>query len=212
MDSVKLTNNSSQSLPIGVGSITELQDNMVVRWHEVDVANLHDGFLGTVCQQHSFNFNLWHEEDIARCPESDDSVIAGVKRAIDGFNQQRNDWIERIDDEIAELLAGRGVQPLDSARLNTETPGSVIDRLSILSLRIYHLREQLGRHDATSEHKQGVEKKLAVCLMQKDDLSRSLHELLEDIFSGRKRHRTYRQFKMYNDPTLNPYLYQASSN
>jgi len=95
------------------------------------------------------------------------------------------------------------------APLNTETPGSVIDRLSILSLRIFHLEEQVQRSDATTEHVESVQQKIAVCLLQHHDLSMSLSLLLDDISTGRKRHKTYRQFKMYNDPTLNPYLYQA---
>ena len=97
----------------------------------------------------------------------------------------------------------------ESTPLNTETPGSAIDRLSIMALRIYHLREQLERTDVDQQHQEKVENKLAVCLMQQADLSQSLQELLNDIFAGKKRHRTYRQNKMYNDPTLNPYLYAA---
>ena len=86
----------------------------------------------------------------------------------------------------------------DDAPLNTETPGSTIDRLSIMSLRIYHLQEQLDRDDVTQEHFDSVNRKLAVCKLQQSDLKQSLEELLADIFSGKKRHRTYRQFKMYN--------------
>ena len=95
------------------------------------------------------------------------------------------------------------------ATLNTETQGSVIDRLSILALRIYHLQEQLERDDVTPEHVASVEKKLAICVIQHDDLSSALEILLKNIAAGRTRHRTYRQLKMYNDPTLNPYLYRA---
>ena len=194
---------------IDVRPITDMQRETVARWHSQDIDQPHDGFLGIACQQHSFNYLLWHEEDVARSPDVGDARIAQVKRAIDGYNQQRNDWIEKLDDAIADLLQQRGVTAAVGARLNTETPGSVIDRLSILALRIYHLDEQLQRTDATPQHLEAVQRKLAVCLAQHDDLSTSLAELLEDIFAGRKRHRTYRQFKMYNDPTMNPYLYQA---
>jgi hypothetical protein len=97
--------------------------------------NPHDGYLGVVCQQHQFNFLLWHEEDIARSPDVPDKRIAAVKRAIDRYNQQRNDWIERIDETLIQVLAGEGVVPRADASLNTETPGSAIDRLSIMSLR-----------------------------------------------------------------------------
>jgi hypothetical protein len=132
-----------------------------------------------------------------------------VKRSIDGYNQQRNDWIEKIDDEITSLVETSGAQVADEAPLNTETPGSVMDRLSILALRIYHLREQLDRDEVSQAHLESVRQKIAICLLQQEDLKHSLQQLLDDIFSGRKRHRTYRQFKMYNDPTLNPYLYKS---
>jgi len=195
--------------PLNVQEINRLHRDMVVRWHQQDVDYPYEGLLGIVCKQFSFNFLLWHEEDIARSPNEPDHRIAQVKRNIDGYNQQRNDWIEKIDDAISEILAANKTEAPADAPLNTETPGSVIDRLSILTLRIYHLEEQAGRSDATTDHIEKVKQKLAVCLVQQEDLSNSLTELLADIFAGRKRHRTYRQFKMYNDPTLNPYLYQA---
>ena len=194
---------------IKVCDITEMQNQMVVRWHEQDVDCPMQGFAATVCKQHSFNFQLWHEEDIARSTDVDDSVIARVKRSIDGFNQQRNDWIEKVDDEITEMVQAANVVTAENAPINTETPGSVFDRLSIMSLRIYHLREQLERTDVDQQHMQSVQKKIAVCLMQSSELQEALQCLLDDIFAGVRRHRTYRQFKMYNDPTLNPFLYQA---
>lgn len=192
-----------------VKQIARLHRETVVRWHRQEVDNPYDGLLGLVFRQHRFNFLLWHEEDIARSPDVPDARIAQVKRAIDRFNQQRNDGIEKIDDAIAEYLAQRAIEPRPEARLNTETPGSAIDRLSILSLRIYHLEEQLDRSDVSAEHLESVERKLEICRLQMDDLAQSLAELLEDILAGRKRHRTYRQFKMYNDPALNPYLYES---
>jgi hypothetical protein len=180
---------------------------MVERWHHSPVDNLAEGFLWQVCRQHGFNFLLWHEEDIARSPNVGDAKIAQVKRAIDRYNQQRNDAIEKLDDWITDDLATLGIQASANATLNSETPGSVIDRLSILSLRMYHLAEQLERRDATAEHAQSVGQKLAICRSQHDDLAQCLSELAADIYAGRKRHRTYRMFKMYNDPALNPYLY-----
>src|SRR5690554_268660 len=121
-----------------VRSITQLHREAVVRWHRAEVDNPYDGFLSIVCQQHQYNYLLWHEEDIARSPDVSDQRIAQVKRAIDGYNQQRNDWIERLDEALIIALAHMGVAPASHARLNTETPGSAIDRLSIMSLRIYH--------------------------------------------------------------------------
>ena len=196
-------------MDIRVPVIVELQTNMVDRWHRQAVDNPFAGFLLAVCQEHQFNFLLWHEEDVARNPNVSDARIAQVKRSIDGYNQQRNDWIERIDEAISAELQSRQVQPVAGARLNTETPGSAIDRLSILALRIYHLREQLERPDADAQHRENVDRKLTIGLLQQAELASALQELLQDTFAGRKRHRTYRQMKMYNDPALNPQIYQA---
>ena len=161
------------------------------------------------CQQHRYNYELWHQEDQARSPDADDSTIAAVKRAIDRLNQQRNDAIEKLDDWLTEHLQATGIQPRVDASQNSETPGSIVDRLSILALRIYHLDEQLKRSDVDEAHRLKVSQRLAICRVQQEELARSLSQLLEAIVAGTKRHRTYRQFKMYNDPTLNPYLYNA---
>src|SRR4029079_4913788 len=192
-----------------VDQITELHRAMVVRWHEEPPDNPHDGLLGTVCQQHQFNFLLWHEEDIARSPDVSDARIAAVKRAINRYNQQRNDWIEKIDEAILGILAAEGILPRAGARLNTETPGSATDRLSIMSLRVYHLEEQLNPDGADETHRTTVRERLARCQAQHTDLSQSLADLLDDIWAGRKQLKVYRQMKMYNAPTLTPYLYRA---
>lgn len=192
-----------------VEQVCTLHHDTVGRWHEQDLDNPYDGILATVCQQHQFNYLLWHEEDVARSPDVSDERIAEVKRAIDRYNQQRNDWIEKIDEQLVERLAGRGVIPQKQARLNTETPGSAIDRLSILALRIYHLEEQAARTDVDRSHREKVDGRLARCREQRVDLANSLAELLADIESGRMLLKIYRQFKMYNDPSMNPYLYRA---
>jgi hypothetical protein len=192
-----------------VPQITALHRAAVERWHSSLPDNPHTGLLATVCQQHQFNFQLWHEEDIARSPDVSDPRIAAVKRAIDRYNQQRNDWIEKIDEAFIELLADEGILPRAGARLNTETPGSAIDRLSIMSLRVYHFEEQLTRDGADDHHRANVAERLARCRLQHADLSRSLAELLDDIWAGRKLLKVYRQMKMYNDPSLNPYLYRS---
>lgn len=192
-----------------VRQITELQRDAVVRWHSTVPDNSFDGLLATVCEQHQFNFLLWHEEDIARSPEVSDARIAAVKRAIDRYNQQRNDAIERIDEALIQLLTNEGVLPRADARLNTETPGSAIDRLSIMELRLFHFEEQLQREDVDDRHRTSVGEKLARCRLQHADLSHSLAELFESLWSGRKKLKVYRQMKMYNDPTLNPYVYRS---
>jgi hypothetical protein len=196
---------------IAMDQITRLHQDCIARWHEQAIDNPHEGLLQIVCEQLGYNFRLWHEEDKARSPSASDAEIAQVKRAIDKLNQQRNDWIEKLDDWFTEELSRRGIAAAADAPQNTETLGSTIDRLSILALRIYHLVEQRDRDDATPEHREAVSRKLAIALAQQADLSLSAQQLADDLFAGRKRHKTYRQLKMYNDPALNPYLYQAGA-
>jgi Protein of unknown function (DUF4254) len=198
---------------INVQDVVQMQVDCVARWHVEPISNPYamDGtvasLFATACQQHQFNYLLWHEEDIARSRDVTDSKIAEVKRNIDRFNQARNDWIEKVDDWITTDLESKAIQHSSDARLNTETPGSAIDRLSIMSLRVFHLDEQLARKDVDQQHFEKVNMRLAICRLQQRDLAQSLEELLAEIYAGTKRHRTYRQMKMYNDPTLNPYLY-----
>ncbi len=193
-----------------VEAVRDLHRETVVRWHRGDIDNPYSGLLALVCQQHQFNYLLWHEEDIARSPDVTAVRLAEVKRAIDGYNQQRNDTIERLDEALVQQLAIEGVMPLSRATLNTETPGSAIDRLSIMALRIYHFEEQLERVDVDAKHMAMVKEKLERCRLQHADLGQSLSELLDDLKGGRKLLRVYRQMKMYNDPALNPYLYQRT--
>ena len=195
---------------IDVRRVQCLHRETIERWHQQAIDNPYDGIWWIICKQHSFNFLLWHEEDIARSPSVPDARIAEVKRAIDRYNQKRNDWIERIDDWLTGQLAEARIAAAIDAPLNTETPGSAIDRLSILALRIYHLQEQLARDDVDQQHRERTSQKLRICFAQQQDLSDSLEQLLMEIVAGRKRHRTYRQLKMYNDPSLNPYLYRAA--
>src|SRR5258707_595946 len=137
---------------IDVKQITALHENTTKLWHFQEIENAQRDLLNVVCEQHKFNFLLWHEEDIARSHEVGDARIAAVKRAIDGYNQRRNDAIEKIDDYLKQQLELRDIRRAESAKLNTETPGQAIDRLSILALRIYHMQEQLERDDVDSEH------------------------------------------------------------
>ncbi len=194
---------------IDVTDITSLHETTVRRWHQHDIDNHYEDLLLLVCRQHQQNYRLWHQEDIARSTDVADAELAQVKRNIDRLNQQRNDLIERLDDFLVGRLASDRVEPRPDAPLNSETPGSVIDRLSILSLRIYHMREQAARDDADDSHRVKAQAKLETLNEQLTDLSTSLSQLLDDVFSGRKRLKVYRQFKMYNDPTMNPYLYAA---
>lgn len=193
--------------PLWVQEISNFQRELVARWHMSDPSAIGTGIGQIISQQHAYNFLLWHEEDLARSPAASDTEIANVKRAIDRYNQLRNDGIEQIDSWIAHALHALEIQPSVNATLNTETPGSAIDRLSILALREYHLQEQLHRDDVDASHLRSVEEKISICRTQHADLCLALQQLLSDILEGRKRHRNYAALKMYNDPNLNPVLY-----
>lgn len=148
----------------------------------------------------------WHFEDIIRDPHIDPVEALSLKRRIDRSNQDRTDLVEQIDSYFR--LKYSDVQILPDARLNTESPAWAIDRLSILALKIYHMREQAERTDATAEHREKCGAKLQVLLEQQRDLSLAIDQLLDDIQAGRKYMKVYHQMKMYNDPSTNPVLYK----
>lgn len=148
----------------------------------------------------------WHFEDIIRDPHIDPVEALSLKRRIDRSNQDRTDLVEQIDSYFR--LKYSDVQILPDARLNTESPAWAVDRLSILALKIYHMREQAERTDATAEHREKCGAKLQVLLEQQRDLSLAIDQLLDDIQAGRKYMKVYRQMKMYNDPSTNPVLYK----
>jgi hypothetical protein len=164
-----------------------------------------DGAWAWIEANHRYNNLLWDEEDLARRVDVADAEIAKNKRAIDGYNQKRNDAIERIDEALLTRLAGVALAP--DAWHNSETAGAMIDRLSILSLKVFHMGAQTRRTDATAEHVASCREKLARLCVQRDDLAACLDMLLSRAAEGRAFWRVYRQFKMYNDPNLNPYLY-----
>lgn len=147
----------------------------------------------------------WHLEDIIRDPRIEPSEALKIKRRIDRSNQERTDTVELIDSYFRQLYSQVKVSP--DATINTESPAWAVDRLSILALKIYHMREQAERTDAGEEHRKRCEGKLAVLLEQQSDLSTAIDQLLEDISHGRKYMKVYRQMKMYNDPSTNPVLY-----
>jgi hypothetical protein len=157
---------------------------------------------------HRCNCLLWDEEDLARRRSVPDAAIAANKRAIDGYNQQRNDAIEQIDEALLNLLGE--TKNNERAKLNSETPGAMIDRLSILSLKIHHMRLQTLRSDVDRAHIDSCEAKLNRLIEQRADLAACLDRLLAEAERGETRFKVYRQFKMYNDPALNPALYGES--
>ncbi len=148
----------------------------------------------------------WHFEDIIRDPHIDPTEALALKRRIDRSNQDRTDLVEQIDSYFRQKYTE--VKVLPGARINTESPAWAIDRLSILALKIYHMREQAERQDASKEHKDTCMAKLNVLLEQQKDLGTAIDQLLEDIQEGRKYMKVYRQMKMYNDPSTNPVLYK----
>ena len=147
----------------------------------------------------------WHLEDIIRDPNIDPVEALRIKRRIDKSNQDRTDLVELIDSYF--LDKNKDVQVLPDATINTESPAWAIDRLSILALKIYHMREQVERQDTTPEHHEACQKKLDILLEQQKDLSSAIDQLLTDIEAGKKYMKVYKQMKMYNDPALNPVLY-----
>ncbi|MBQ9584505.1 MAG: DUF4254 domain-containing protein [Muribaculaceae bacterium] len=147
----------------------------------------------------------WHLEDIIRNPDIDPVEALALKRRIDHSNQDRTDLVEEIDSYFRKFY--EGVEVLPDATINTESPAWALDRLSILALKIYHMREQVERADASAEHKAQCQGKLDVLLEQRVDLITAIDQLLADFTTGRKYMKVYRQMKMYNDPSTNPVLY-----
>jgi hypothetical protein len=147
----------------------------------------------------------WHLEDIIRDPHINPVDALALKRRIDKSNQDRTDLVERIDSYFLSIYGG--VKTLEDATINTESPAWAIDRLSILALKIYHMQEQVQRGDATADHKALCQQKLDVLLEQQKDLSSAIDQLIDDIATGRKYMKVYKQMKMYNDPSTNPVLY-----
>ena len=147
----------------------------------------------------------WHLEDIIRDPHIDPVEALNLKRRIDRSNQDRTDLVEQIDSYFRMIY--NDVKSLADATINTESPAWAVDRLSILALKIYHMKEQVDRSDASDEHIDKCQKKLNVLLEQQVDLGTAIDQLLDDIKAGRKYMKVYRQMKMYNDPSTNPILY-----
>ena len=191
--------------------LVDLFDRLTQQWHDQAEAadgaetHMHD----EVETLHRHNYSLWHLEDEARRLDVADAVIVQCKRSIDRHNQRRNDAIEAIDLWIFNELKTAPASP--EAEMNSETPGSIIDRLSISSLKIYHMQQEIVRPDVAAEHVRKARERLAILQEQRCDLVLALDRLADDLIDGRKRHKLYRQFKMYNDPATNPALYKKES-
>jgi hypothetical protein len=191
------------SMELTADALIRLHDELTVRWHRQNPAVAGTDFARLAAENHLRNFQIWHEEDIARRDDLGAESVRAAKRAIDRNNQERNDFIEQIDLHLSARLA-----PVEGAPLHSETPGMMIDRLSILALKEFHMAEEVARPDASAMHRRACAEKLARLRLQRQDLAACLTALLADLQAGRRSFRLYRQFKMYNDPELNPQLYR----
>ena len=200
-----------QPQSISAQAIATLQNDCTRRWHQVEGLPISQGdpFLLIVARQHAANFELWHTEDQARLPVASDAQIAAVKRAIDKINQRRNDLAEACDDFLLQLLAPHQL-PAPAAPLHSESPGLMIDRLSILALKIFHTAEQIDRKDTPAGHIERNRHRLAILTEQQSDLVQCFDRVWAQVLAGTLRFKVYRQFKMYNDPDLNPAIYNSS--
>ncbi len=200
-------------------AIANLQDRANALWHRDAGADppletnsaATQPFLQTVVAQHRANFELWHTEDRARAPHAADHDLAEVKRAIDRINQRRNDLAEHCDLLLLEAFTAAGPAGSSGAPLNSESPGLMIDRLSILALKIYHTQEEIDRQNAPAGHAERNRQRLALLTEQREDLIACLDHLWADALAGTRRFKVYRQLKMYNDPALNPAVYGGNA-
>lgn len=182
-------------------------ERLVALWHMAGEHNIASD--DTAMLLHRANFDLWHLEDAARDPHANDSMIAKRKRQIDAVNQLRNNLAERVDEELLSLLASSAL-PNPEAPQHSETPGMILDRLSILSLKIFHTAEEVKRKDATPAHIDRNRQRLSILRRQSIDLAACLAALWAEVCSGTRRFALYKQMKMYNDPELNPVLYSTA--
>lgn len=189
--------------PLLVDEICRRHDEWTARWHEEAATPAAGMPWSAIERNHRMNFDLWHAEDVARRDDLGLESVRDAKRAIDRCNQARNDAIEQLDVWLREQLPPAN----PAAPLHSETPGMVIDRLSILSLKVYHMKIEATRKSAPEEQRRKCRDKCGLLQEQYDDLKDSLKELLAELQSRARRFKLYRQFKMYNDANLNPQLY-----
>jgi hypothetical protein len=194
---------------LSANEIVTLHDRLVEAWHKTPgtaASTRPADWLALVARQHRANFDLWHIEDEARSPGASDADLAQVKRRIDPANQLRNDLAEELDRVLLAWLEPRGL-PAQDAPLNSESPGLMIDRLSILALKIWHTREESERTGAQPGHAERCCHRLVILEEQRADLAACLDDLWRQTLAGHRRFKLYRQLKMYNDPDLNPAIY-----
>jgi len=193
------------NMVIDVDAILLLHDQSIIHWRETGVQVVQEGFLKIVQENHAFNYQLWSAEDRARRDDFGYEFVYMAKREIDQYNQCRNDRMEMMDQYILEVLCP--ALP-ESCPVHSETPGMIVDRLSILSLKIYHMALQAERQTADEAHRLICKEKLAVLMRQRTYLGGCLKEFFTQILNQTRTFFTYHQFKMYNDKHLNPELYK----
>jgi hypothetical protein len=201
---------------LSADAIVALHDQRTRAWHQASGDGGDDGdgtaqtdWLALIARQHRANFDLWHIEDEARAPGATDAELAQIKRRVDLTNQRRNDLAEELDRALLVWLETKGL-PNPEAPLHSESPGLIVDRLSILALKIYHTREETLRADAPPGHAERNRERLAILEEQRADLASCLDALWAETLAGKRRYRLYRQLKMYNDPSLNPAIYRKA--
>ena len=204
---------TSLSTLVDARAIVLLQDGRTRLWHQVRQEPVRDESLEALVEaQHAANFVLWHAEDEARRPSAGDAAIAAVKREIDRVNQVRNDTAERIDAcLLASLRKASGQYPsmMQRGDQHSETPGMMMDRLSILSLKLFHTQQELDRAATPPGHRERNAERLATLQEQRNDLAGCLDRVWTQVCAGERYFKQYRQLKMYNDPELNPVLYRG---
>lgn len=193
---------------INVTEIADLHRECIVRWKNRELILSHQNFLALVEENHSFNFQLWHAEDRARRDDMGYEFVYLAKREIDHCNQQRNNRMEAMDEWLYTAL--KPASPNDCP-VHSETPGMMIDRLSILALKAYHMDLQAKREEVGEAHRQNCYRKWQMILAQQTQLMDCLQHFFNEIITKTRTFRVYHQFKMYNDPTLNPQLYSSSA-
>lgn len=187
--------------------IATLQQECIIKWKKDGVALTQNGFFALVEENHAFNYQLWHAEDRARRDDQGHELVYHAKREIDYCNQQRNNRMESMDEWLFGALSPA---PHTLCPVHSETPGMMVDRLSIMSLKAYHMAQQAIREGVDDTHRQKCMLKVNVIEEQQKQLLNCLEHLMQEVVNKTRTFRIYHQFKMYNDPTLNPELYQKS--
>jgi uncharacterized protein DUF4254 len=189
--------------------------HVIDRWHQAEadiqdwrdaeatIFTEHKGWAGMAEFLQLINTYQWHEEDKSRAHEAGDEIQAAVKRSIDTSNSRRVQQIEKLDAMIFELLAEHDL-PLPGAPLHSESPASIVDRITVLALKLYHIREELSTAGGTLDEA-FLHARIENLDEQVKDLAGCLDDLFLDIAAGRRSIKLYRQVKVYKDPETGRY-------